>query len=180
MTVRLRLLTCLLMIGLPAWAVVDWVTLPAIHFEQLFQARIFCTLALSPLIPLSYLIHFKRERMKLALGYLMAVMMLFLLVVGTAMDLTPTILIFGPVCAPLAVKAGIDPVYFGFMFIYVGCIGLITPPVGTVLNVVSSIARVNLDTVIKGMLPFLLAETLLMFLLVLFPALVIVPARWFY
>lgn len=56
----------------------------------------------------------------------MAVMMLFLLVVGTAMDLTPTILIFGPVCAPLAVKAGIDPVYFGFMFIYVGCIGLIT------------------------------------------------------
>lgn len=77
MTVRLRLLTCLLMIGLPAWAVVDWVTLPPIHFEQLFQARIFCTLALSPLIPLSYLIHFKRERMKLALGYLMAVMMLF-------------------------------------------------------------------------------------------------------
>ncbi|MGN5082668.1 GGDEF domain-containing protein [Aeromonas sp. 31P] len=77
MTVRLRLLTCLLMLGLPAWAVVDWLTLPAVHFEQLFQARIFCPLALSPLIPLSYLIHFKRERMKLALGYLMAVMMLF-------------------------------------------------------------------------------------------------------
>ncbi|MFB2865307.1 GGDEF domain-containing protein [Aeromonas sp. MdU4] len=77
MTVRLRLLTCLLMLGLPAWAVVDWATLPSIHFEQLFQVRIFCTLALSPIIPLSYLIHFKRERMKLALGYLMAVMMLF-------------------------------------------------------------------------------------------------------
>ena len=59
-------------------------------------------------------------------------------------------------------------------------IGLITPPVGTVLNVVSSVARVNLDTVIKGMLPFLVAETLLMFLFVLFPALVTVPARWFY
>ncbi|MGL5708522.1 MAG: GGDEF domain-containing protein, partial [Aeromonas sp.] len=66
-----------LMIGLPAWALVDWLTLPPSHFEQLFQARIFCTLALSPLIPLSYLIHFKRERMKLALGYLMMVMMLF-------------------------------------------------------------------------------------------------------
>lgn len=77
MTVRLRLLTCLLMAGLPVWAVIDWATLPAGHFEQLFQARIFCTLALSPLIPLSYLIHFRRERMKLALGYLMAVMMLF-------------------------------------------------------------------------------------------------------
>ena len=58
--------------------------------------------------------------------------------------------------------------------------GLITPPVGTVLNVVSSIARVNLDTVIKGMFPFRIAETLVMFLLVLFPQLVIVPARWFY
>ncbi|MCV4593471.1 TRAP transporter large permease subunit, partial [Escherichia coli] len=59
----------------------------------------------------------------------MAVMMVFLLIVGTAMDLTPTILIFAPVCAPLAVKAGVDPVYFGFMFIYAGCLGLITPPV---------------------------------------------------
>ncbi|WP_337076591.1 GGDEF domain-containing protein [Aeromonas dhakensis] len=80
MTVRLRLLTCLLMVGLPAWAVVDWLTLPAAQFDELFQARIFCLLALSPLIPFSYLIHFKRERMKLALGYLMAVMMLFSLI----------------------------------------------------------------------------------------------------
>lgn len=80
MTVRLRLLTCLLMAGLPSWALVDWLTLPAIQFEALFQVRIFCLLALSPLIPLSYLIHFKRERMKLALGYLMAVMMLFSLI----------------------------------------------------------------------------------------------------
>ena len=178
MTVRLRLLTCLLMIGLPAWAVVDWVTLPAIHFEQLFQARIFCTLALSPLIPLSYLIHFKRERMKLALGYLMAVMMLFLLVVGTAMDLTPTILIFGPVCAPLAVKAGIDPVYFGFMFIYVGCIGLITPPVGTVQNVVAGVGRLRMETVIKGTNPFLMVYVLLAVLFVIFPQLVTGPLKW--
>ncbi|MGE6293191.1 diguanylate cyclase [Aeromonas media] len=80
MTVRLRLLTCLLMVGLPAWALVDWLTLPATQFDELFQVRIFCLLALSPLIPLSYLIHFRRERMKLALGYLMAVMMLFSLI----------------------------------------------------------------------------------------------------
>ena len=80
MTVRLRLLTCLLMVGLPAWALVDWLTLPATQFDELFQVRIFCLLALSPLIPLSYLIHFKRERMRLALGYLMAVMMLFSLI----------------------------------------------------------------------------------------------------
>ena len=68
MTVRLRLLTCLLMVGLPAWALVDWLTLPAPQFDELFQVRIFCLLALSPLIPLSYLIHFRRERIKLALG----------------------------------------------------------------------------------------------------------------
>lgn len=80
MTVRLRLLICVLMVGLPAWALVDWLTLPATQFEALLQARVFCLLALSPLIPLSYLIHFRRERMKLAQGYLMGVMMLFSLI----------------------------------------------------------------------------------------------------
>ena len=108
----------------------------------------------------------------------MALMMLFLLVVGTAMDLTPTILIFGPVCAPLAVKAGIDPVYFGFMFIYVGCIGLITPPVGTVQNVVAGVGRLRMETVIKGTTPFLLAYVLLAALLVVFPQIVLAPLRW--
>jgi tripartite ATP-independent transporter DctM subunit len=108
----------------------------------------------------------------------MALMMLFLLVVGTAMDLTPTILIFGPVCAPLAVKAGIDPVYFGFMFIYVGCIGLITPPVGTVQNVVAGVGRLRMETVIKGTTPFLIAYVLLAVLLVIFPQIVTAPLKW--
>ncbi|MGJ7491696.1 TRAP transporter large permease [Variovorax sp. ZT4R33] len=108
----------------------------------------------------------------------MALMMLFLLVVGTAMDLTPTILIFGPVCAPLAVKAGIDPVYFGFMFIYVGCIGLITPPVGTVQNVVAGVGNLRMETVIKGTTPFLLMYVLLAVLFVLFPSLITTPLAW--
>lgn len=108
----------------------------------------------------------------------MAVMMIFLLIVGTAMDLTPTILIFGPVCAPLAVKAGIDPVYFGFMFIYVGCIGLITPPVGTVQNVVAGVGKLRMETVIKGTNPFLMVYVLLATLFVLFPQLVTAPLKW--
>ena len=108
----------------------------------------------------------------------MATMMLFLLVVGTAMDLTPTILIFGPVCAPLAVKAGIDPVYFGFMFIYVGCIGLITPPVGTVQNVVAGVGRLRMETVIRGTNPFLMVYVLLAVLFVLFPQIILAPLRW--
>ncbi|PIF74196.1 tripartite ATP-independent transporter DctM subunit [Variovorax sp. 54] len=108
----------------------------------------------------------------------MALMMVFLLVVGTAMDLTPTILIFGPVCAPLAMKAGIDPVYFGFMFIYVGCIGLITPPVGTVQNVVAGVGKLRMETVIKGTTPFLLMYVLLAVLFVLFPSLITAPLAW--
>jgi TRAP-type C4-dicarboxylate transport system permease large subunit len=90
----------------------------------------------------------------------------------------PTILIFGPVCAPLAVKAGIDPVYFGFMFIYVGCIGLITPPVGTVQNVVAGVGRLRMETVIKGTNPFLMVYVLLATLFVIFPQLVTAPLKW--
>ena len=111
---------------------------------------------------------------------LMAILMVLVYAVGTALDLAPTVLILTPVLMPLVKEAGIDPYYFGILFMMNNAIGLITPPVGTVLNVVSSVARVNLDTVIKGMWPFLVAETLVMFLLVLFPALVIIPAHWFY
>ncbi len=111
---------------------------------------------------------------------LMAVLMLLVFAVAIPLDLAPTVLILTPVLMPLVKEAGIDPYYFGIMFMMNNAIGLITPLVGTVLNVVSGVARVNLDSVIKGMWPFLIAETLVMFLLVLFPDLVIVPARWFY
>jgi tripartite ATP-independent transporter DctM subunit len=108
----------------------------------------------------------------------MFILMVIVFLVGTALDLTPTILILTPVMMPLIAKAGIDPYYFGVMFMMNNAIGLITPPVGTVLNVVSGVARVELDAVIKGMLPFLVTETVLLFLLVLFPELVTVPAGW--
>jgi len=108
----------------------------------------------------------------------MFILMVIVFLVGTALDLTPTILILTPVMMPLVAKAGIDPYYFGVMFMMNNAIGLITPPVGTVLNVVSGVARVELDSVIKGMTPFLVTETILLFLLVLFPELVTVPASW--
>jgi tripartite ATP-independent transporter DctM subunit len=111
---------------------------------------------------------------------LMVILMVLVFAVGTALDLAPTVLILTPVLMPLVKEAGIDPYYFGIMFMMNNAIGLITPPVGTVLNVVSSVARVNLDTVIKGMWPFLIAETVVMFLCVLFPQLILVPAHWFY
>jgi TRAP-type transport system large permease protein len=107
----------------------------------------------------------------------MAVVCTFLLAVGMVMDLTPTILILAPVLAPLAVKAGIDPVYFGFVFIFVGCLGLLTPPVGTVLNVVAGIGRLRMEPVIRGVMPFLLIYMTMLALLIVFPAIVLWPLK---
>ena len=109
---------------------------------------------------------------------LMFVMMIVLVLIGTALDLTPTILIFAPVMLPIAVKAGIDPVYFGLMFVLNGAIGLITPPVGTVLNVVAGVGRMSMHQVIKGVNPFLMTYTLILFLFVLFPQIVTAPVAW--
>lgn len=109
---------------------------------------------------------------------LMAVMMIVLVLIGTALDLTPTILIFAPVMLPIAVKAGIDPVYFGLMFVLNGAIGLITPPVGTVLNVVAGVGRISMHSVIKGVNPFLLTYALILALLVVFPQIVTAPVVW--
>lgn len=109
---------------------------------------------------------------------LLAVIMVLVFVVGTALDLTPTILIMTPVLMPIVRQAGIDPVYFGVLFIMNNCIGLITPPVGVVLNVVSGVARVPMGRVIIGVLPFLLAHAIVMFALVLFPQIVMVPLAW--
>ncbi len=110
---------------------------------------------------------------------LMFVLMVLVVVVGTALDFTPTVLILTPVLVPLVKQAGIDPVYFGVLFIMNNAIGLITPPVGTVLNVVCGVAKISMDTAFRGVLPFLTAQLVVMFLLVLFPPLVLVPMKWF-
>jgi len=109
---------------------------------------------------------------------LMAVMMVVLVLIGTALDLTPTILIFAPVMLPIAVKAGIDPIYFGLMFVLNGAIGLITPPVGTVLNVVAGVGRLPMHQVIKGVNPFLVVYLLILVLFLVFPQLVTAPVAW--
>ena len=111
---------------------------------------------------------------------LMLTIMVITMVVGTALDMTPTILLLTPVLMPLVKAAGIDPVYFGVLFIINNAIGLITPPVGTVLNAVAGAGRVRMDEVTRGVLPFMVAQFAIMFLMVAFPQLVMVPARWFY
>jgi len=111
---------------------------------------------------------------------LMLVIMVLVILVGTALDLIPTVMIMTPILMPVVVQAGIDPIYFGVMFIMNNAIGLLTPPVGSVLNVVAGVSRHSLDSVIRGVWPFLLTLTALLFLFVLFPGLITVPAQWFY
>jgi tripartite ATP-independent transporter DctM subunit len=111
---------------------------------------------------------------------LMLALMLLVMVVGTAMDMAPTILILTPVLMPVVKAAGIDPVYFGVLFMINNAIGLITPPVGTVLNTVAGVGRISVDAVTRGVMPFMLAQFILLLLLTLFPKLVLVPASWFY
>ena len=111
---------------------------------------------------------------------LMFAIMVLVMVVGTAMDMTPTILILTPVLMPIVKAAGIDPVYFGVLFIINNSIGLVTPPVGTVLNVVAGVGKISMDDVTRGVVPFMIAEFAVMFLMVLFPWLVTGPARLFH
>jgi tripartite ATP-independent transporter DctM subunit len=110
---------------------------------------------------------------------LLLAIMFLVIAVGTAMDMTPTILIMTPVLMPVVKAAGIDPVYFGVLFIINNAIGLITPPVGTVLNVVAGVGKMKMDEVTRGVLPFMGAQFAVMFLMVFFPWLVTGPAKWF-
>jgi len=109
---------------------------------------------------------------------LMAMLMLLVMIVGTALDFAPTVLILTPVLMPLVRQAGIDPVYFGVLFIINNAIGLLTPPVGTVLNVVCGVGKIPMHDVIRGVWPFLLSQVVVMTLLIIFPQLVMAPLRW--
>jgi tripartite ATP-independent transporter DctM subunit len=109
---------------------------------------------------------------------LVSAMMVVVFLAGMVLDFIPIVLIFTPVFLPIVQQAGIDPVYFGVIFIMNCSIGMITPPVGVVLNVVSSIGKITIAQAARGTLPFLLAELAVLVALVLFPVLVTVPAGW--
>ncbi|MFZ0100184.1 MAG: TRAP transporter large permease subunit [Gemmobacter sp.] len=109
---------------------------------------------------------------------LMAVIMVIVFLVGTAMDLSPTVLILVPLFMPVITMAGIDPVYFGLMFVINCSIGLITPPVGTVLNVVCGVSGATMSQAMRGVMPFMIAYLLLLTLFVIFPELITVPLHY--
>ncbi len=109
---------------------------------------------------------------------LMLSIVIIVLVIGMVMDLMPIVLILTPVFMPVIKIAGIDPVYFGLIFILTTSIGLITPPVGNVLNVLSGVTRQPLDHIVRGVWPFLISHLVVVLLLLIFPQLVMTPLGW--
>lgn len=97
----------------------------------------------------------------------------FLLLVGMVMDLTPALLILAPVLLPVALEVGINPIFFGVMMVINLGIGLVTPPVGTILYIACGIAKINLEQITKAMLPFLATQVAVLILIILFPQLVL-------
>lgn len=110
---------------------------------------------------------------------LMFMICIIVLLVGTSMDVTPTIMILTPVLLPAVKAAGIDPVYFGLVFILMTVMGLLTPPVGTVLNVACSAGKINMERIVKAVWPFLLAEIVILLIMIIFPQMVTVPMNFF-
>ncbi|MFT7370527.1 MAG: tripartite ATP-independent transporter DctM subunit [Alteromonas macleodii] len=109
---------------------------------------------------------------------LMLVIMLLVLAVGMVMDLAPTVLILVPLLMPVIKLAGIDPVYFGLMFVINCSIGLITPPVGNVLNVVCGVGKVPMSKAVKGVFPFIAAYLVLLGMFIAFPNIIILPMQF--
>ena len=107
---------------------------------------------------------------------LLVVLNIVLLGLGMVMDITPIILIFAPVFYPLVNAAGIDPYYFALVMVINLSIGLLTPPMGSVLFVGCSVSRLPLVKLVQGVFPFLLAELLFLVAIVLFPSVITVPA----
>lgn len=107
---------------------------------------------------------------------LLLVINIFLFVMGMVMDLTPNLLIFGPILYPIILAAGIDPIFFGVVMVLNLTIGLITPPVGVVLYLGCSVGNTNLETVVKGIMPFLITEVIVLFIFIFCPWLITAPA----
>lgn len=109
---------------------------------------------------------------------LMLTMNILLLLIGMVLDITPAILIFTPVLAPIADMAGIDPVYFGVVMIMNLSIGMITPPIGVALFVGGSISNLTMADLVKGVWPFLLVYLIFLFAVIFIPEIITVPLSW--
>jgi tripartite ATP-independent transporter DctM subunit len=106
------------------------------------------------------------------------VLQVIIIMMGTAVDVVPTILIMTPIMLPLIKVAGIDPIYFGIVFTLANVLGLTSPPVGPVLNVACATGKVKMEQILKPVIPYYIAQVILVFLLIFVPALITVPLKW--
>jgi tripartite ATP-independent transporter DctM subunit len=110
---------------------------------------------------------------------LLLIVNFFLVFLGMVMDLTPAMLIFTPIFVPLIKQAGIDPVYFGVIMTLNLVVGLITPPVGTVLYVGCGVGNISLGELVKKIWPLIAVELVVLLSLIIFPELILTPLSWF-
>ncbi|MDR1232446.1 MAG: TRAP transporter large permease [Spirochaetaceae bacterium] len=106
------------------------------------------------------------------------VLQVIIILMGTCVDVVPTILIMTPIMLPLLRAAHIDLVYFGIVFTLANVLGLTSPPVGPVLNVACATGKVKMEEILPPVIPYYIIQTILVFLLILFPELITYPLRW--
>ena len=97
---------------------------------------------------------------------------LLILAVGCVMDVSPAIMILGPILLPITTKMGIDPVFFGVIMVYGLCIGLLTPPVGNVLYVGCGLSKIDFVELVKHVMPHVIIYIIVLFIITYVPALV--------
>ncbi|NBB46862.1 TRAP transporter large permease subunit [Rhizobium sp. CRIBSB] len=102
---------------------------------------------------------------------------ILLFVVGMFLDAGPAIIVLGPILGPIFIELGVDPVHFAIIMVVNLTVGLLTPPMGLVLFVTSSVSGLKVETVAKAVMPFLLAEIVVIFLITYFPALTLTVPR---
>src|SRR5690606_21032296 len=110
---------------------------------------------------------------------IMLIVAVFVLICGLFIDTLPAVIILVPVLAPLTDQFGLDPLHFAMTVVLNLTIGMITPPVGAVLFVITSVGRLRFDLLSKAILPLLAAELFVLLLVVLFPALSTTVPGWF-
>lgn len=111
---------------------------------------------------------------------LLIVMMAVILIVGTFMDVSPAIMLLTPVFLPAAMAVGVEPVQFGALLVAGMAVGMVTPPVGTCLNITAALANLDIVRIFRGALPFLLCNVFVLILICLVPAVTtFIPSLFF-
>jgi tripartite ATP-independent transporter DctM subunit len=111
---------------------------------------------------------------------LLIVMMVVMLIVGTFMDVSPAIMLLTPVFLPAAMAVGVEPVQFGALLVAGMAVGMVTPPVGTCLNITAALANLDIVRIFRGALPFLLCNVFVLILICLVPAVTtFIPSLFF-